>query len=59
MTMKLETRLFLVSLAILVVVWGLRGFGLLTFFPGGVLWLLLLVTVGLGVFALIQGTRRW
>ncbi|MEO1146168.1 MAG: hypothetical protein AAFY26_11290 [Cyanobacteria bacterium J06638_22] len=57
--MKIEARLFWVSLGILAVVWGLRGFGLLTFFPGGVIWILLLVTIGLGVFALIQGTRRW
>ncbi|MEO1210439.1 MAG: hypothetical protein AAFX78_12930 [Cyanobacteria bacterium J06638_20] len=57
--MKTEARLFWVSLGILAVVWGLRGFGLLTFFPGGVIWILLLVTIGLGVFALIQGTRRW
>ncbi|MBE9102224.1 hypothetical protein [Vacuolonema iberomarrocanum] len=57
--MKIEARLFWVSLAILAVIWGLRGFGLLTFFPGGVIWIVLLITIGLGVFALIQGTRRW
>lgn len=57
--MKLAAQLFWVSLGILLVVWGLRGFGVVTLFPGGVIWLLLLVTIGLGVFTLIQRTRRW
>jgi len=57
--MRLETALFLTSLGFLIVVWALRGFGLLTFIPGLVIWLLLLTTIGSGIVDVVQRTRRW
>jgi hypothetical protein len=52
------TTIFLTILSIAIVTWLLRGIGLLTFLPGGVLWTLILMSVGAGVVSLIQGTRR-
>jgi hypothetical protein len=52
------TTIFLTILSIAIVTWLLRGIGLLTFIPGGVLWTLILMSVGAGVVSLIQGTRR-
>ncbi|WP_353931676.1 hypothetical protein WJM97_03570 [Okeanomitos corallinicola TIOX110] len=37
--------------------WILRGLGILTFIPGGVIWLLLFGAIGIGVFSYLQ--RRW
>jgi hypothetical protein len=53
------TTIFLTILSIAIVTWLLRGLGLLTFLPGGVLWTLIFMSVGAGVISLIQGTRRW
>jgi hypothetical protein len=53
-----DTTFFLTFLFITVLVWILRGLGLLTFLPGLVIWVLLLLTIGAGVFSGIQGTRR-
>jgi hypothetical protein len=52
------TTIFLTILSIAIVTWLLRGLGLLTFLPGGVLWTLIFMSVGAGVVSLIQGTRR-
>jgi energy-converting hydrogenase Eha subunit G len=52
------TTVFLTILSIAIVTWILRGIGFLTFLPGGVLWMLIFMTVGAGVFSAIQGTRR-
>jgi hypothetical protein len=52
------TTIFLTILSIAIVTWLLRGIGLLTFLPGGVLWMLIFMSVGAGVISLIQGTRR-
>jgi hypothetical protein len=52
------TTIFLTILSIAIVTWLLRGLGLLTFLPGGVLWTLIFMSVGAGVISLIQGTRR-
>ncbi len=52
------TTVFLTVFCITLAVWVLRGFGLLTFLPGGFLWALIFATVGAGVFSGIQGTRR-
>lgn len=38
-------------------IWLLRGFEILTFIPGGVIWLLLLLTIIIGV--LISLPQRW
>jgi hypothetical protein len=53
-----DLTIFLTILFITVLVWVLRGLGILTFLPGIVIWLLLLLTIGSGVFSGIQGTRR-
>jgi hypothetical protein len=53
-----DLTLFLTILFITVLVWVLRGLGILTFLPGMVIWILLLLTIGAGVFSGIQGTRR-
>lgn len=57
--MRLETILFLSSLGVLIAVWALRGFGVLTFVPGLVIWLLLFTTIGSGIVNVVQRTRRW
>lgn len=54
-----RTTAFLICLGLTLVVWVGRGLGLLTFIPGGLLWLLLLTTVGAAVIDIIQRTRRW
>ncbi len=40
-----------------VIIWVLRGFGLLGFIPGGILWLLLLSAAFTGIFGIFQA--RW
>ncbi|NEQ87611.1 MAG: hypothetical protein F6K26_48750 [Moorea sp. SIO2I5] len=46
-------------LAITVMVYLLRGFGIITFLPGGILWLLILLSIGTGLFYGVQKTRRY
>jgi hypothetical protein len=53
-----ETTVFLTIFCITLVTYILRGLGLLTFLPGGLMWALIFATVGAGVFSGIQGTRR-
>ena len=53
-----ETSVFLSLLILTIVVWVMRGFGILTFIPGGVIWLLIILTVGAAVVAVLLGTRR-
>lgn len=57
-TAELRNTIFWIVLGITLAVWILRGIGILTFIPGGVIWLLLLLTVGTGVFNMVQRTRR-
>lgn len=57
--MKLSTTIFFLLLGITLTFWLLRGFGLLTFLPGGVVWVLIFLTVGSGVVDVVQKTRRW
>jgi len=57
-SLRPTTRLFLSTLAITILVWLLRGFGILTFLPGGLIWLLILLSVGTGVVNGLMGTRR-
>ncbi|AFY50739.1 hypothetical protein Nos7524_5014 [Nostoc sp. PCC 7524] len=51
------TQAFGVLLGIGIAVWLLRGFGLLSFMPGGVIWLLFLGAIALGLIAYAQ--RTW
>ncbi len=53
-----ETSIFLAILAITIAVWVLRGIGLLTFIPGGIIWLLILLSVGSGVVNVLLRMRR-
>jgi hypothetical protein len=46
--------LFLVSLAVTLAFWVLRGLGILSFVPGLVLWILIVISVG---FAILATTR--
>ncbi len=57
-SMKSTTQLFLFTLAFTVAVWVLRGLGLLTFLPGGLIWGLILLSIGTGVINGLMGTRR-
>jgi hypothetical protein len=57
-SLRPTTQLFLLTLAVTILVWTLRGFGILTFLPGGLIWLLILLSVGTGVVNGLMGTRR-
>lgn len=58
LSLRPTTQIFLLTLAVTAVVWVLRGFGILTFLPGGIIWLLILLSIGTGVVAGLMGTRR-
>ncbi|NJM71001.1 MAG: hypothetical protein HC862_12645 [Scytonema sp. RU_4_4] len=47
---------FGVFLGIAIAVWVLRGFGILAFVPGGVIWLLLLGAIAMAVLSYMQKT---
>jgi uncharacterized membrane protein YgaE (UPF0421/DUF939 family) len=47
---------FGVFLGIAIAVWVLRGFGILSFIPGGVIWLLLLIAVAMAILNYAQKT---
>ncbi len=53
------SRLFLMLLGITLGIWIMRGFGVLTFIPGGLIWILLLATIGTGVVYVVQRSKRW
>ncbi|BAY09527.1 hypothetical protein [Calothrix sp. NIES-2098] len=48
------TQIFGILLGIGIAVWLLRGFGLLTFIPGGIIWLLLLGAIAIGILSYVQ-----
>lgn len=50
---------FGITLAITVIIYLLRGFGILTFLPGGIIYLLILLSIGVGIIYGIQKTRRF
>ncbi|MBG1263837.1 hypothetical protein [Nostoc commune] len=50
-------QIFGMLLGISVAVWVLRGFGILTFIPGGIIWLLLLGAIAIGIISYAQ--RTW
>ncbi|WP_414543955.1 hypothetical protein [Nostoc sp. CCY0012] len=51
------TQIFGILLGIGLAVWVLRGFGILTFIPGGVIGLLLLGAIAMGIISYVQ--RTW
>ncbi|MEO1094508.1 MAG: hypothetical protein AAFX01_06365 [Cyanobacteria bacterium J06638_28] len=55
--LSLPTQVFLGILALTLVIWILRGLSILAFLPGIILWILLLLTIGSGVFTSLQRMR--
>ncbi|MDB9496311.1 hypothetical protein PN441_05910 [Spirulina major CS-329] len=55
----IASTLFFTVLGITVVTYLLRGLSLFSFLPGGILWILLLLSIGTGVFYGIEKTRRF
>ena len=55
--LSLPSQIFLGLLALTLLVWILRGLAVLSFIPGIVLWLLLLLTIGAGVITSLQRIR--
>lgn len=51
------TKVWLGVMALTLVVWLLRGFALLAFLPGLVLWVLILLCFGLGIVSSLQRIR--
>ena len=47
-----------IILGITLVIWVLRGFGILSFIPGGILWVLLLSVAFTGIFGIVQDKLR-
>ncbi|PIG93950.1 hypothetical protein [Gloeocapsopsis sp. IPPAS B-1203] len=47
-------QLFFVFAGITIFVWVLRGLGILTFIPGGIIWILILLSVVTGVWSRLQ-----
>jgi hypothetical protein len=58
-TLRLETKIFLACGGITLVVWVLRGVGLLTFLPGVVLSVLIVMSIGSGVVWGLDQIRRF
>ncbi|MEO3705242.1 hypothetical protein [Trichormus azollae] len=51
------TQILGIILGMATALWILRGLGILTFIPSGVIWLLFLGVIVLGIFSYFQ--RRW
>ncbi|MCW6035781.1 hypothetical protein K4A83_05770 [Spirulina subsalsa FACHB-351] len=60
-TERLITYLFFISLGVTIGIYLLRGFALppFTSLPGGILWILLLLSLGSGILYGIEKTRRF
>ncbi len=54
---RLLMQAFGVFLGIGIAIWVLRGFGILTFIPGGIIWLCLLGAIAIGIINYAQ--RTW
>lgn len=57
-TIKPVTTVFWAILGVTIVVWVLRGLGILSFLPGFVIWLLLISTISAGVISAVHRTIR-
>ncbi|GAC1467287.1 MAG: hypothetical protein NVSMB70_12710 [Chamaesiphon sp.] len=55
---QISAYIFSIVLGITIVVYLLRGFGILTFIPGGTLWVLILLLIGVGIFYGVMRTKR-
>jgi len=51
--------MFSISVAVTIVVYIFRGLGILSFMPGGILWLLILLSIATGVIYGVQKTKRY
>ncbi|WP_193193521.1 hypothetical protein [Nostoc sp. MG11] len=51
------TQIFGMLLGIGIAVWVLRGFGILSFMPGGIIWLIILGAIAVGIISYAQ--RTW
>ncbi|MBD1939165.1 hypothetical protein [Microcoleus sp. FACHB-68] len=49
--------IFGIVLGLTVLVWLLRGFGILTFIPGSILWILILLSITTGIISRLQSRR--
>lgn len=47
-----------IILGITLIIWVLRGFGILSFIPGGILWLLIFSAIATGIWGIIQDRLR-
>ncbi|TVR04130.1 MAG: hypothetical protein EA395_16610 [Phormidium sp. GEM2.Bin31] len=56
---SLVFRSFVAVVVLTFVIWVLRGLTLLSFLPGLVLWLGLLLSVALGLLSAWQSSKRW
>jgi hypothetical protein len=54
----LISSIFASVVGLTVAVYLLRGFGILTFIPGGVIWILILLSIATGIAYGVQRTRR-
>ena len=57
--MSLLSKTFIYSALIFIFVYLLRGFGILSFIPGGIILLLLLITIATGLMWGIVSTLRY
>ncbi|HIK31688.1 MAG TPA: hypothetical protein IGS17_19120 [Oscillatoriales cyanobacterium M59_W2019_021] len=56
---KIYYQTFGIILGLTFFIWLFRGFGILTFLPGLVLWMLILLSIVSGAIAAWQSSRRW
>ncbi|PPT05416.1 hypothetical protein CKA32_005667 [Geitlerinema sp. FC II] len=52
-------RIFLSLVGLTFAVWILRGFQVLGFIPGGVLWVGVLVSIATGILTAWENSKRW
>jgi hypothetical protein len=57
--MSVTLKVFVISLIAFLVLYLLRGFGILTFLPGGIILVLLLIVLSSGLAWGIQKTRKF
>lgn len=50
-------RIFIFFVALTVIVYVLRGLAILSMLPGSVIWALILLSIGTGIFAALQNMR--
>ncbi len=49
--------IFAIIFGLTVLLWVLRGLGILTFFPGIILWVLILLSIATGIISNLQSRR--